>query len=172
MGDGGAGGDSTLRRGCRLTARHGFTERLRPFVTVRSARGKKRSVGHPPSSASHTTSVLPLIHQRGGGSPRTGAAEGALRAAKSLCAAWPTGHIVPITTGLGLRSARFPMEVEVGALVGCLSAIKANPSGVRDHGFTEQLRPFSAKESQQNPFCSGGRNGGYLRGYDPVTYLL
>ena len=45
------------------------------------------------------------------------------------------------TTGLGLRFARCPDGGGVGALVGCSGAIKANPSGVRDHGFTEQLHP-------------------------------
>ena len=99
-----------------------------------------KNVGrHPPSSPSHTVSVLPLIHQRGGWTTPGQASRGCSPRREIPLRGWPTDHIVPTPRVSVSALAAVPMEVEVGALVGCSCAIKPNPSGVRDHGLTEQL---------------------------------
>ena len=58
------------------------------------------------------------------------------------------GRVIDATTrdpirgsdgGGGWGGLPIQMEVEVGALVGCSGAIKANPSGVRYHGLTSYV---------------------------------
>lgn len=68
---------------------HGLAERLRPKVTVRSARG--RTVG-----------------RRGGWTIPGQASRGCRRAAKSFCAADQTTTSFRLPRGFGLRSTRFP----------------------------------------------------------------
>ena len=100
---------------------------------------EERSVGHPSFSASHTASVLPLILQRGGWTTPGQASRGCSPRREIPLRCWPTDHIVPTPRVSAPALPAVPMSVEVGALIGCLGAIRANPSGVRDHGFTEQL---------------------------------